>query len=125
MKISSVLFMDAIEPSIEFWKRLGFEVTVTVPEGDKLGFVILQNGSAEVMLQSNESARKDVGELAARLETMKSALFVEVDDFDDLLQRIEGVPVSMPVRTTFYGMKEIAVTEPGGHHVCFAAHVKQ
>jgi len=125
MKISSVLFMDAIEPSIEFWKRLGFEVTVSVPEGAKLGFAILQNGSTEVMLQSNESARKDVGELAARLESSKAALFVEVDDFDDVLKRIDTAPVAMPVRTTFYGMKEIGVTEPGGHYVCFAAHVKK
>ncbi len=108
--------MDVIEPSIEFWKRLGFEVTVSVPEGDKLGFVILQSGSAEVMLQTNASARKDVEELAARLEASKAALCVEVEDFDDVMHRVEGAPVVMPVRTTFYGMKEIGVIEPGGHY---------
>src|SRR5262245_43962542 len=126
MKITSVLLMDAIEPSIEFWtKRLGFEVTVSVPEGDKAGFAILQKGDAELMLQSHPSVRKDAGELALRLIGTKSSLFVEVEDFDDVLRRIDGVPVTMPVRETFYGMKEIGVTEPGGHFVCFAAHIKK
>ena len=126
MKITSVLFMDAIEPSIEFWtKRLGFDVTVSVPEGEKLGFAILQKDGGEVMFQSHASAQKDVGELAARLQTTKSSLFVEVGDFDDLLHRIEGAPVSMPVRTTFYGMKEIGIVEPGGHFVCFAARIEK
>jgi uncharacterized glyoxalase superfamily protein PhnB len=126
MKITSVLFMDAVEPSIEFWtKKLGFQVTVSVPEGDKLGFAILQRGEAEVMVQTHASALKDVGELARQLINTKSSLFIEVDDFDDVLKRIEGLSVSMPVRTTFYGMKEIGIVEPGGHFVCFAAHVKK
>ena len=121
MKITPVLFVDRIEPCLEFWvDRLGFTKTVEVPEGNRLGFVILQNGSGEVMLQSFESVKKDTGEAVS--PDSKANLYVEVDDFEDILKRIRGVEVVLPVRITFYGMKEIAVLDPGGHLVCFAAH---
>ena len=43
MKITPILVVEEIEPSLKFWvDKLGFAKTVEVPEGDKLGFVILQ-----------------------------------------------------------------------------------
>ena len=61
MKITANLFVDAIEPCLEFWVgRLGFEKTVEVPEEGRLGFVILQREGAEVMLQTRSSVRADV-----------------------------------------------------------------
>ncbi len=124
MKITPVLYMDAIEPSLPFWVgRLGFEKTVEVPEGDRLGFVLLQNGAAELMMQTRESLKKDV---PAMVEYARSSagIYIEVDDFADLLRRVEGAEVLMPVRTAFYGMQEIAVREPGGNPICFAAKAK-
>jgi hypothetical protein len=38
-----------------------------------------------------------------------------------VLTRLNGYPVALPERTTFYGMREIGVFEPGGHTVIFAA----
>ena len=125
MKITPVLFVDQIEASLPFWvDALGFEKTVEVPDGNRLGFVILQKGAAEVMFQTFESARKDVGDAANIAGAGKTNLFVEVDDFDDILKRTARAEVVLPVRTTFYGMKEIGIREPGGHYVCFAARVE-
>jgi uncharacterized glyoxalase superfamily protein PhnB len=47
-------------------------------------------------------------------------LYVEVDDLDAVIAALKGVPVVMPVRTTFYGAKEIGVKDPAGHFVTFA-----
>lgn len=47
--------------------------------------------------------------------------YIEVENFDDLLRRMSGVDVVLPERTTFYGMREIHVREPGGNIICFAA----
>lgn len=121
MKITPVLFVDQIEPCLAFWvERLGFEKTVEVPDGMRLAFVALQKGAGEVMVQTFESARKDVGERAAPVES-KTYLYIEVEDFAGTLKHIHGVDVVVPERSTFYGMREIAVREPGGHVVCFAA----
>lgn len=60
-KVTPVLFVDEVEPRVEFWvDRLGFEKTIEVPEGDKLGFVALNNGGIEIMYQTFESRPKDI-----------------------------------------------------------------
>jgi len=121
MKITAVLIVDAIEKSLPFWvERMGFEKTVEVPEGDRLGFVILVRGGAELMLQTTESVRKDAPEFVPQAGS-RAALFIEVDDFEDAAKRLAGYPITVPERTTFYGMREIGVFEPGGHVVVFAA----
>ena len=62
MKITPVLMVDEIEKSLPFWiGRIGFTKTVDVPEGDRLGFVILVKDGAELMLQTIESVQARTG----------------------------------------------------------------
>jgi uncharacterized glyoxalase superfamily protein PhnB len=122
MKLTPVLMVEEIEKSLPFWvDRMGFTKTVDVPEGDRLGFVILVRGGAEVMLQSIASVRKDEPKFAPKGDANTVGLFVEVEDFADVLKRLAGYPITMAERTTFYGMREIGVHEPSGHIVVFAA----
>jgi len=51
----------------------------------------------------------------------KVAAFIEIEEFADVRRRLEGYPVVMPERVTFYGMREIGVSELNGHTVIFAA----
>jgi uncharacterized glyoxalase superfamily protein PhnB len=124
MKITPLIYAPSIEPSLKFWvDQLGFTKTVEVPDGDKLGFVILVKDGAELMIQSTASIGKDIPAMA-ELARPAACLYIEVSDFDDLLKRLASAPVVVPVRTTFYGMKEIGVREPGGNIVLFAAPAK-
>ena len=121
MKITAVLMVEEIEKSLPFWiDRMGFVKTVDVPEGDHLGFAILVRDGAEIMLQTVESVRKDSPQFVPQGQSFNVGLFVEVDDFADILRRLEGYPAALPERTTFYGMREIGVREPSGHIVTFA-----
>jgi uncharacterized glyoxalase superfamily protein PhnB len=125
MKITPILVVERIEPCLPLWlDRLGFEKTVEVPAGDRLGFVILQKGSAEVMLQTLAGVQEDLKQ-PSELGTGSAMLFVEVEDFDDLRNRVQGTEVVVPERVTFYGMREIAIREPGGHMIVFAAKEPQ
>ena len=122
MKITPILIVDAIEPSLAFWvDKLGFVKTVEVPEGDKLGFVIVEKDGYEVMMQTRESVRKDAGPAADAVLELGASLYIEVDDFGDTKKRVAGAEVLVPERTTFYGMREIFVRDPGRHVVGFAA----
>ena len=121
MKITPVLMVEEIEKSLPFWiDRMGLVKTVDVPEGDRLGFVILVRDGAEVMLQSIENVRKDSPQFVPRGDSYNVGLFVEVEDFADVLKRLEGHPTALPERTTFYGMREIGVFDPAGNIVIFA-----
>ena len=125
MKITPVLIVNEIETSLPFWvDRLGFEKTVEVPEGDKLGFVILTRNGAELMLQTIASVQKDTPQFAPSSQVNQTALFIEVDDFEDVLKRLGDYPIAMSERVAFYGMREIGVFDPNGHVVVFAARIE-
>ena len=125
MKITAVLIVEEIEKCLTFWvERMGFVKTVEVPDGEGLGFVILASGAAELMLQTVESVRKDAPQFLATEPASgakSTGLFIEVDDFADILNRLANYPIALPERVTFYGMREIGVFDPGGHTVVFAA----
>lgn len=114
-KITPVLFVNEVEPCVKFWvERLGFEKTPEVPEGNKLGFAILQKGGAELMYQSYASADQDVPAVAAAVRKGPTFLYVEVENLDTTIAATKGAEIVMPVRTTFYGAQEIGVKDPGG-----------
>jgi uncharacterized glyoxalase superfamily protein PhnB len=120
-KLTPVLFVEEIEPCLPFWvDRLGFQKTVEVPEGAKLGFVLLTKDSVEIMYQSHASAEKDVPGLVKWPVSPTTFLYVEVTRLDDILPRLKGVPVAVAERKTFYGAREIGVREPSGNVVVFA-----
>ena len=122
-KLTPVIMVDAIEPCLPFWERLGFAKVAEVPEGDRLGFVILAKDSVEVMYQTHESVEKDAAGLVPRTYGHGAALFIEVSDVASVASALEGIEIVVPRRKTFYGMDEIGVREPGGHIVMFAQPV--
>lgn len=124
-KLTPVLLVEEIEPCLPLWiDRLGWTKTVDVPEGDKLGFVILTKDGSELMYQTWASVEKDTGRPHTRPNGTSVGLFIEVTDLDDIEKRIAGLPIALQRRRTFYGMDEIGVTEAGGHMVLFAQEAK-
>ncbi len=118
-KLTTVLVVETIEPSLDFWRaRLGFTVTIEVPHGDKLGFVALENDGLEVMLQTRKSLTNDMA--GAAKAAGPTLLYLEVDDLEEVIAALHGVPVAVQRRRAFYGADEIAFHEPGGHIVCFS-----
>lgn len=120
MKITPVLVVSEIESSLPFWvDRMGFQNLAQVPEGDKIGFVMLAKDGVELMLQSAASVSKDEPVFAPKGESRVASLYIEVDDFADTLRRLDGYPLAMEERTTFYGMREVGVFDPAGNVVLF------
>jgi len=113
MTITPNLIVESIEPCLPFWVDwMGFQNVAEMPEGDKIGFVILVRDGTELMLQSNASVRKDEPAFAPAGESRVATLFIEIDDFEDTVKRLESYPIAMKDRTTFYGMREVGVFDP-------------
>lgn len=120
-KLTPVLFVEQIEPVLPFWtQHLGFIKTVEVPEGDRLAFVILQQGNVEVMYQTYASADKDVPAVARDIRKGPTFLYIEVDNLDALKPALQSADVYLPERNTFYGAREIGVRDPAGHFLTFS-----
>lgn len=118
-KLTPVLVVDAIEPLLPLWDALGFTRTAEVPHGDRLGFVILQNGSVELMYQTRESARADVPKLADHYG--RSGLFIEVDNLDSVAKLVpKSSDIVVERRKTFYGATEMILRDAAGNVVVLA-----
>lgn len=130
LQSTPVLFVDSIEPSEAFFRKLGFRRSVEVgdEESGEPGFVILtQEGEGGgdagigVMLQTRASAAGDMATVDAGLfEASRAFLFMSVPDLGTAERALEGHEQFMPRRDTFYGATEIGYREPGGHHVVLA-----
>jgi len=120
-KLTPILFVKAIEPVLPFWVgRLGFQKTVEVPEGDRLGFVILQQGDIELMYQTYDSVDRDMPELGSAVRKQAGFLYVEVENLEAIKRAVQDAEVYMTERTTFYGAREIGVKDSAGHFITFA-----
>lgn len=115
------LIVERIEDCLPFWiDRLGFRRTVEVQHDGRLGFVILQQGAIQVMLQTRASLAGDVAPLSAG--PRRTILYCTVHDLAPIRRALEGYPLVMPERTTSYGAREIIVADPAGNAVFFGAH---
>ncbi|HEY1526056.1 MAG TPA: VOC family protein [Candidatus Angelobacter sp.] len=120
-KITPILFVQELEPCINFWtEQLGFQKTVEVPEGNKIGFAIVEKNGVELMYQSFASAKKDNAATGEAVRKGPSFLYIEVDDLDAALEATKGAEMVMPVRTTFYQAREFGIKDPAGHYLIFA-----
>jgi uncharacterized glyoxalase superfamily protein PhnB len=120
-KITPILFAEELEPCIRFWtEQMGFQKTVEVPEGNRIGFAIVEKKGVELMYQTFASAAKDNAATGEAVRKGPSFLYIEVADLDAALAATKGSEVVMPVRTTFYHAREFGVKDPAGHYVIFA-----
>jgi catechol 2,3-dioxygenase-like lactoylglutathione lyase family enzyme len=121
-----VLYVASIEPSLDFFTALGFDVTADVPEipddpTSPTGFVILTRGDVQLMLQSWASGINDMPKVdAAHFRNSHSFIFMRTDDLDRAEAALAGHIRLFDRRTTFYGATEIGWREPGGHIVVIA-----
>jgi uncharacterized glyoxalase superfamily protein PhnB len=118
-RLTTILIVDAIEPALAVWTNvLGFEKTVEVPRGDKLGFVILARDRIELMLQTRASI---AGDMPKVVETgVTHMLYADVASLDDAIASLDSAEVVVPRRKTFYGADEIWVRDRSGTIIGFA-----
>jgi uncharacterized glyoxalase superfamily protein PhnB len=120
-KITPILFAEELEHCIQFWtERMGFQKTIEVPEGDKIGFALVEKNGVELMYQSFSSAEKDNAATGAAARKGPTFLYIEVADLDAALAATKGAEIVMPMRTTFYQAKEFGIKDPVGHYLIFA-----
>jgi hypothetical protein len=122
-KLTPNVYVDAIEPCLPFWTAgLGFKITAQVPHQDRLGFVILQRGTVELMYQTFNSQDDDMPEISAMVRGSTNVLFIEVTDLDGHLANLEPLSpeIIVPRRKTFYGADEVFFRAPCGSLVGLA-----
>lgn len=119
-KLTTILIVDAIEPHLPGWQKLGLAVSVRVPEEGPLGFVILSGRGSELMLQTRASLRED---LPAVFELEPQMLFyADVTTLEQARTALGKHRALVKERTTFYGALESWVVLASGEIVGLSQH---
>jgi hypothetical protein len=128
MKISSatpVLYVDRVEPTRDFFKRVGFEATVEIPVGTAVGFALLVKDGVQVMVETRGNANEPPPIQFLSRDSRRAFVFIEVDDLDAVDAALDGEIVTVDRHKTFYGSEEITYEEPGGSLVTFAKFTRE
>jgi uncharacterized glyoxalase superfamily protein PhnB len=117
------IFVGNMQETIAFYKQLGFNVTMSVPDnGEDFVWVMMVNGSVTVMFQTYESlgeslpeiSRKDGGSLLLYINLKNIRAFF--DSIKDKVKVLSGLDV------TFYGATEFSILDNNNYVLTFAEH---
>jgi uncharacterized glyoxalase superfamily protein PhnB len=126
VRSTPIMIVDHIEPSLDFWmKRLGYKKTAEVPDGNELGFILLEKDGNQVMMQTRKSIADDSPATLEQAAQHIVVQYIDVDSLDKVLKCVEGMKLLMGPRDTFYGAREILLRDPAGYMIMFAEQKKK
>jgi uncharacterized glyoxalase superfamily protein PhnB len=118
--LSPNLFVRDITETIEFYKALGFTVTMTVPETGDFVWVMMTCGSVSFMFQT-------FGSLGDTLPDVSRAcggsllLYIKLKNIRTLFDSVKNkVTVIQGLEKTFYGATEFSIKDNNGFILTFA-----
>jgi len=122
--ISPNIFVKDIKATIEFYKHLGFEVLMTVPEEGVPVWAMMSCGNVSFMFQSFESLGSELPEIS-RQDGGSLLLYIQIKEIRQYHDRImDKVNVIKGLEKTFYGATEFAIQDLNGYILTFAEEEK-
>jgi uncharacterized glyoxalase superfamily protein PhnB len=118
--LSPNFFVNDIYETIAFYKQLGFETTVTVPEEGDYVWAMMMCGSVTVMFQTYQSIGDSLPEIS-RQNGGSLLLYIKlkgIRDFHDHLK--DSIEILHPLNKTFYGATEFSILDNNGYVLTFA-----
>jgi hypothetical protein len=117
---TTVFLVGNIEPTMEWYKQLGFESEYYPP-----GFAILRRDDVEIFLQQQPGyvAPDDPG----RKQRHAWDVYIVTDDVKALYAEysaLPGVRIPRPLCPQAYGMMEFDVMDLNGHRLVFAQPIR-
>ncbi len=115
------LFVKDIQQSISFYKLLGFEVIMTVPDKGDLEWAMLVTGGVTIMLQSFASMGDELPDIDRSKSGGTLLLYIKLKQIRIFFERIKDkVAVVKGLEKTFYGATEFTIKDNDGYYLTFA-----
>jgi uncharacterized glyoxalase superfamily protein PhnB len=121
--LSPNIFTGNMAETIAFYKMLGFNVTMSVPEnGDDLVWAMMVNGSVTIMFQTYESLGESLPEIQ-RKDGGSLLLYINLKNIRQFFGSIKDkVKVLSGLDVTFYGATEFSILDNNNYVLTFAEH---
>jgi uncharacterized glyoxalase superfamily protein PhnB len=122
--LSPNIFVSDMSETIAFYKTLGFQLIMSVPEeGDEFVWAMMINGSITFMFQTFESLGDDLPEISRQyggsllFYIKRTGLLAFFDEIKEKVTVLKGL------EKTFYGATEFSILDNNGYVLTFAEDI--
>lgn len=121
--LSPNIFVTNITETINFYKLLGFNLTMSVPqEGPDYVWAMMAKGSVTFMFQTFESLGNTLPDIK-RENGGSLLLYINLKGIQAFFEQIKDkVTVLQGLEKTFYGATEFSIKDVNGYVLTFAEH---
>jgi uncharacterized glyoxalase superfamily protein PhnB len=114
------IFVKNMNETIEFYRNIGFEVKMSVPEKGDFVWVMMSGGNVNFMFQTFDSLGSDLPEIS-RQDGGSLLLYIQVKEIRQYHDRIKDkVNIVKGLEKTFYGATEFSIQDINGYILTFA-----
>ena len=127
-KLTPNLVVHNVEESLRFYENvLGFTREMVVPDQSPFVFASVKSGDVELFFNDLNHVLSDRPEMKGKPLASISSSFIEVDNVEAVLRKVEAAKVKlvMPLTEQWYGMKEFVIADPDGHLLIFAERINK
>ena len=118
--ISPNIFVRDMNQTIEFYKILGFELIMNVPEQAPFDWAMMKNGNVNFMFQTFASIGETLPEIS-RNDGGSLLLYIQIKNIRKFFEAvIDKVTIVVPLEKAFYGATEFSLKDNNGYVLTFA-----
>jgi uncharacterized glyoxalase superfamily protein PhnB len=113
-------FVENIEQSELYYKKIGFETIQAVPENKPYNWLMMQKENATIMFQTLESVANELPQVKNKIGGAV-LFYIQVKEIRFFFEEIKNVvTVVKPLHKTFYGATEFMIEDLNGYLLSFA-----
>ncbi len=118
--ISPNIFVKDIYKTIDFYKQLGFNVVMTVPEQGDIVWAMMTCGNVTFMFQTFDSLANELPEIS-RQDGGALLFYINLKNIRTFFDSIKNkVTVVKELDKAFYGATEFSIKDNNGYILTFA-----
>jgi len=118
--LSPNIFVKDIHETIAFYQKIGFSLTMTVPEEGNYVWAMMNCGNVTFMFQTFESLADELPEIS-RQPGASLLFYIKLKNIRDFFDSIKlKATVLKGLEKTFYGATEFSIKDNNGYVLTFA-----
>ncbi len=117
---AKILKIQLYKELSEFYKQLGFKLTMSVPEEGDLVWAMMTCENVNFMFQTFDSLGNEIPEIS-RQDGGSLLIYIQIKEIRKFHEKIKDkVKIIKGLEKTFYGATEFSIQEPNGYILTFA-----
>lgn len=117
LSLAPNLGVKDVDETVKFYTEvLGFNLAMSVPNGNKLQWAMVSNGGAVIMFQEQNNLIEEYPAIKGRSMSSAITFYIRMKNMNILYEKLKGTEyIAKDLHKTFYGADEFAVFDNNGN----------